>query len=175
MRFKSVVFALLCLPVLALAILTAPLWVPVLLVLASMVSGLKAFSRTSSERTWNIASYHSPHSLTWRWLVNVMAGRVLSPFRLHLDPGPHFAGFMFSIGIGGAHAYTTNGGWQFGVWIMGLHFHLSQQRPMWFRDMYQRARDEADQLSGHAWLSDSHPNKVRVPPRPTTAMPQAVQ
>jgi hypothetical protein len=77
--------------------------------------------------------------------------------------------------LGGAHAYTNNYGWQFAAWLLGVHVHFSQQRPMWYRDLYQRARDEADQLSGMAWFSEKHPNKVHVPPRPNTAMPAAIQ
>lgn len=34
------------------------------------MQGLKFFSRTSARQTFNLASFHSPHSLTWRWIVS---------------------------------------------------------------------------------------------------------
>lgn len=179
----SVMLGLLCLPLLAVAIVLSPVIVPVLLILAAVVPGFAVFKRTSSKRTWNLASYHSPHSLTWRWLIGLSLGSVFSRPRIFMEPRrtPHFGsvnpfvGFGFNLGFGGAHAYTNNYGWQFAAWMFGIHVHFSQQRPMWYRDLYQRARDEADQLSGMAHFSDKHPNKVHVPPRPNAVMPAAIQ
>lgn len=182
MRFMGVMLGLLCLPALALAIILSPVVVPVLCLLAAVVPGLAVFKRTSSKRTWNIASYHSPHSLTWRWLVHLSRGSVFTRPRLYMTPRETFMGvrdpfptFAFNTGFSGACASRNNYGWQFGAWLLGVHLQFSQQAPMWYRDLYHRARDEADQLSGRAWFSDKHPNKVHVPPRPTVEMPQAVQ
>ena len=182
MRFMSVVLALLCLPLLAAAIVLSPVIAPVLLIAGLAIPGFAAFKRTSSKRSWNIASYHSPHSLTWRWLIGLSFGSIFARPRLYVSPRSTFMGnvdpfpaFAFNIGIAGASASSNNYGWQFAAWILGIHVHFSQQRPMWYRDLYHRARDEADQLSGMARFSDSHPNKVHVPQRPNTAMPAAIQ
>ncbi len=182
MRFTSVMLGLLCLPLLAVAIIFTPVIVPALYLLAAIVPGLAVLTRTSGKRSWNLAAYHSPHSLTWRWLVNITFGSMFSRPRLYMSPRGTFMGvsnpfpaFAFNIGIAGASASTNNYGWQFAAWIFGIHVHFSQQHPMWYRDLYHRARDEADQLSGRAWFSDKHLNKVHVPPRPNTAMPAAIQ
>ena len=154
MRFLSVVLGLLCLPALALAIVSVPLWAPFALMLSALVPGFSAFRRTSSPRAWNLAVYHSPHSLTWRWLVDLSLGRVFRKPRIHLDRGScefwrsPFVGFGFNIGVAGARAYTNNYGWQFDAWFLGLHIGFTQQSPMWYRDLYHRARDEADGLRG---------------------------
>jgi hypothetical protein len=182
MRFMSVMLGLLCLPLLAAAIVLSPVIVPALCILAAIVPGLAVLKRTSSKRSWNLASYHSPHSLTWRWLVGISFGSMFARPAIYMQPReilprwPNpFVAFAFNIGIAGASASTNNYGWQFAAWMFGIHVHFHQQAPMWYRDLYVRARDEADQLSGRAWFSDKHPNKVHVPPRPNTAMPAAVQ
>lgn len=184
MRFMSVMLGLLCLPLLAVAIVLSPVIVPALCLLAAIVPGLAVLKRTSGKKSWNIASYHSPHSLTWRWLVNLSLGNMFSRPRIYMSPRETFMGgsnpfpaFAFNIGIAGASASTNNYGWQFAAWLLGIHVHFSQQAPMWYRDLYQSARDEADQLSGRAWFSDSHPNKVHVPcpPRPNAHVPATIQ
>lgn len=182
MRFASVMLGLLCLPLLLAAVILAPVIIPVLLVLRAVIPGFSAFRRTSSKRSWNLASYHSPHSLTWRWLANLSLGSMVARPRLYMSPRETFMGaispfpaFAFNIGIAGASASKNNYGWQFAAWMFGIHVHFSQQAPMWYRDLYHRARDEADQLSGRAWFSDKHPNKVPVPPRATVSTPAAIQ
>lgn len=182
MRFMSVMLALLCLPLLAVAIILSPIIVPALCLVALIVPGFAMLKRTSGKKSWNVASYHSPHSLTWHWLLNLSLGALFSRPRLYMSPRSTFLGekdpfpsFAFNIGIAGASASLNNYGWQFAAWMLGLHVHFQQQRPMWYRDLYHRARDEADQLSGLAWFSDKHPNKVHVPPRPNAAMPTVVQ
>lgn len=164
MRFFGVMLGLLCLPALILAIMLAPLWVPVLFVLALAIPGLTAFRRTSGRGCWNIAAYHSPHSLTWRWLLSVSfdASILVKPFA-HYSRDFFGPSFGFGLGILSGHIYRSNGGWQFAGNLMGMAIHLQQQRPMWYRNLYQRARDEADQLSGRLWVSDRHPHNV-VPP-----------
>lgn len=124
--------------------------------------GLKFFQRTSGKH-WNIASYHSPHSLTWRWILCITRQSLMWP-------RPHFIwnSYGLSLGLGQLLHFRIgkdNNGIQWGValfWI-GLSYH--SQRPMWFRDMYRRAADERDQLAGRMWCSDRHPHKVRVPSR----------
>lgn len=182
MRFKSVMYALLCLPLLLAAVVLAPIWAPVLILASRLIPGLATFKRTSSKRSWNVASFHSPHSLTWRWLIGLTLGSMFSrprlyfsPRRTFMDRPDPFPAFAFNFGFGGAGAMTNNYGWQFNVWLLGVHVHFHQQQPMWYRDLYHRARDEADQLSGRMWVSDRDPRKVHVPPAPNTPMPSAVQ
>ncbi|PRD42112.1 hypothetical protein C5748_18350 [Phyllobacterium phragmitis] len=157
MRFISVVYALLCLPLLAVALFISPVIVPSLFLLAAAVPGFAAFKRTSGKRSWNIASYHSPHSLTWRWLIGLSLGSVGSRPRLYMTPSHHYPGmknpfvaFAFNVGFAGASASTNNYGWQFGAWMLGVHLNFSQQRPMWYRDMIQRAWNEKDDAAREA-------------------------
>lgn len=94
------------------------------------MQGLKFFSRTSSPDCWNIASYHSPHSMTWRWFVS---------FALFRGDEARVRPLWFS--------HRTNNGLQWGFrvpWVGLVTF--QQQRPMWYRDLYQRKRDEVDGL-----------------------------
>jgi hypothetical protein len=92
------------------------------------MQGLKLFTRTSGRRCWNIASFHSPHSLTWSWILSLSLPRG--------DEGRwlHFA------------RWQTNQGRQWCLQIArcGLQWH--RQRPMWFRDCYYRLRDKQDGL-----------------------------
>lgn len=182
MRFLSIVLSALCLPALIAALALSPVIAPAMLLLSAVVPGFAAFKRTSGKRSWNLASFHSPHSLTWRWLVSASIGTVFSKPRLYMTPrrDPYFGdnpfvSFAFNIGIAGAAAQTNNCGWQFSAFLLGVHVRFSQQKPMWYRDLYHRARDEADQLAGRAWFSDKHPNKVHVPPRPNAPASAALQ
>lgn len=145
MRFVSIILALLCLPVLLAAILLAPVIVPALFVIAWLLPGFAAFRRTSGRRHWNLASYHSPHSLTWRWLLSFSLPR-------SRDEG-RWLGFWYSPNNNGVQVYFQ---------IARCCLHVSTQRPMWYRSLYARARDEADQLSGRLWVSNKHPHKVRT-------------
>lgn len=152
MRFKSVMFALLCLPLLAVAAVLSPVIVPALLLLAAVVPGFAAFKRTSSKRSWNVASYHHPRSLTWRWLLHISLGSIFVRPRLYMSPRESFPGFKspfvtfaFNIGIAGASASTNNYGWQFGVWILGVHLQFCQQKHMWYPDEAATVEDLAKQ------------------------------
>ena len=93
-----------------------------------MIKGLKFLSRTNSMRLWNLASYHSPHSLTWRWVIS------FSLFR-----GDE--GRVWPIWMGD----RNNNGYQLCIRVpfIGI-LRFSQQRPMWYRDLYIRLRDERD-------------------------------
>lgn len=96
------------------------------------IGGLTLFSRTSSRRTFNIASYHSPHSLTWRWLLSVTFDGIWR------KPS---GGVRFGLFI-----HRGNNGLQYTLALPGVIFHRSQQRPMWFRDLYRGARDREEVL-----------------------------
>lgn len=94
------------------------------------MKGLTLFGRTNSKGTWTIAAFHSPHSLTWRWLLSFSLFRG-DESRLWPLWAP----------------YRANGGLQ---WVLRLPFlgmlRWSQQRPMWYRDLFMRVRDEQDRL-----------------------------
>lgn len=93
-------------------------------------NGLALFSRTNSKGCWNIASFHSPHSLTWRWILTF---RRFAPGEFRVWP----------IGT----AYRDNNGLQWWVRLPFVgYLQWQQQRPMWFRDLWQRLRDERDGL-----------------------------
>lgn len=95
------------------------------------MSGLKLFTRTSDRHSWNLASYHSPHSLTWSWLL------CFSLFRSDVRR-------VWPLGW----AYRTNTGRCWGLrlpWIGVLHY--QSQRPIWYRDLYMQQRGERAQPS----------------------------
>lgn len=100
--------------------------------------GLSLFRRTSDRRTLNIAAWHSPHSLTWRWLLSVGFQRIefAKPRGMWRTTGPH----IFRCGSIGSmlsgFAMRNNNGWQFGLTVLGLCLSFSQQQPMWYRDLY---------------------------------------
>lgn len=91
-------------------------------------TGLSLFQRTSQRGCWNIASFHSPHSLTWRWILS---------FSLFRADEARVRPLWWR--------YITNGGPHWGIRIpfLGL-LTWQQQIPMWYRDLYQRLRDERD-------------------------------
>ncbi|WP_205949650.1 hypothetical protein [Paracoccus sp. SM22M-07] len=39
------------------------------------IGGLSLLSETNSDNLWNIASYHHPDSITWRWILSFSKGR----------------------------------------------------------------------------------------------------
>ncbi|KNY20368.1 hypothetical protein [Methylobacterium sp. ARG-1] len=102
------------------------------------MQGLSLFRLTSDRRTVNLASWHSPHSLTWRWILSAGFQRIVfaKPRGMWKTTGPHVYR-CGSIGtVLSAFAMRHNNGWQFGLTVLGLAISFSQQRPMWFRDLY---------------------------------------
>jgi len=95
-----------------------------------MMSGLTFFDKTSQQGCWNIASYHSPHSLTWRWILSFQ--------RFRSDEGRLWPIIMFDRHNTGTHTFVRI------PWVGMLL--LSTQRPMWFRDMWRHDRDVRDGL-----------------------------
>ena len=107
------------------------------------MGALSLFRRTSSRRTINLASWHSPHSLTWSWILALSLNPLLveRPRFTWSRSGPHVTrgfnvGTLFS-----TYAMRNNGGWQFGLMVLGVSLNWSRQQPMWYRDLYQRQRD----------------------------------
>lgn len=110
-----------------------------------MIRGLRLLRRDSGHGLL-LASWHSPHSLTWSWILRAGWGRpeYASPIRIWSRAGEHRT---YGFGVGSLlHAYAMrhNGGWQWGLIVLGAGLHWSRQQPMWFRDLYRRACDERD-------------------------------
>jgi len=107
------------------------------------IGPLSLLSRTSDSKTISLAYWHSPHSLTWRWGLSL---------RRHplawTKPYVHRNTVGFGAGLGtllSFHAYHTNGGWQWGLCALWHGLHFDQQRPMWFKDMFERVSRERDE------------------------------
>lgn len=62
------------------------------------MKGWEFFTRTNSPKSWNLISYHHPHSITWRFYVNYtvrQSGRT-GPYFMRIYCGQ---GFNFMAGI----------------------------------------------------------------------------
>lgn len=102
------------------------------------MNGLAFFRKTSSLTTWNLASFHSPHSLTWSWILSFSRdGYSERRFWPLIMP------------------YRSNQGMQCVIRLpfIGL-IQWHRQQPMWFRDLYRRLRDEQD---GLVWRPNDEP------------------
>lgn len=114
------------------------------------MTGFRLFTRTNSQYFWNLASYHSPHSLTWRWLVS---------FSLFCGDEARVRPLWWS--------YRDNNGIQWGFrvpWVGIVRF--AQQRPMWFRDLWRRASEENESLKQLTRTASPRP-PLRSPFKPT--------
>src|SRR5690242_3536459 len=90
------------------------------------MKGLALLRRTNDRRCWNIASWHSPHSLTWSWILSLSFPRAGEGRWLHYS------------------GYRSNVGYQWCLQVARVALRWHRQRPMWYRDMWQRRRDELD-------------------------------
>jgi hypothetical protein len=131
------------------------------------IGGLSLLTATNSPRVWTVAAWHSPHSLTWSWLIHLGAGR--PTFKPHWFRHKPWSGLSFGFGtLFSVSAYRDNQGWQGGLGLGGLDFRFQRQEPMWYRDLYIRLRDEQDQRLGLLWVNDNHPHKIHTPkPQPS--------
>lgn len=93
-------------------------------------NGLALFTKTSGRRCWNVASFHSPHSLTWSWILSFSLPRADEGRWLHFI------------------SWRTNCGRQWLLQVARCALQWHTQRPMWFRDSYYRLRDQRDGLLG---------------------------
>jgi len=94
-------------------------------------NGLALFQRTSAKRTVNIASFHSPHSLTWTW--------ILSFNFLERGSGEHKVWPLYAVS---KHSKQ----WMLRVPFVG-YFMWHRQEPMWYRDLFAKARDREDDMA----------------------------
>lgn len=90
------------------------------------IGGFSLFSRTSARRTFSIASWHNPKSLTWRWLLHVSFTGGHREVRLGL----------YRVG---------NRGQIMGLNLPFVSFYFHTQEPMWFADIEARRRAEHEQ------------------------------
>ncbi len=91
-----------------------------------------------------LASWHSPHSLTWSWILtlNWNVPAYVKPHFQWSAVGPHlFRGASVGSLIN-AHAMRNNNGWQWGFALLGVGLSWSRQQPMWFRDLYWKRENE---------------------------------
>ena len=95
-----------------------------------LINGLDFFRKCSGKHHWNIAAFHSPHSLTWSWILG---------FSLFQDGETRVWPLWW--------IYRTNQGlmWGFRLPFIGM-IRWQRQRPMWYRDLYMNARDREDGL-----------------------------
>lgn len=115
------------------------------------MKGLEFFRKTNCKHLYSLASFHSPHSLTWSWILSI-------DLRRHNQGNSWRPVF---------HAHRNNNGLQ---WMLRIPFvclfQWHRQQPMWYRDMYNRQYERQMQSEGLLLLPDDHPNKVyRRPPR----------
>ena len=91
------------------------------------LGGFSIFERDNTgSRLW--AAYHSPHSLTWRWTAWIRKR----------DEMPQWFKFRHD-------RNNTGGDWIF--CLFRLVFSFNTQRPMWYRDLYRRAKEQADMMA----------------------------
>lgn len=131
------------------------------------IGGLSIFSRTSSAKRINLASWHSPHSLTWRWILSLGRHQLwtFKPYAFgralrhgHAGIGGGFGQFI------AFRAWRDNNGWQLAASLLWHALEFSQQPPMWYRDIYMRERDEELERD---FASQRAPMPVSAPDHPT--------
>lgn len=107
------------------------------------IGPLGLFNRTSDGRVLNVASWHSSHSITWRWSLSLI--------RQHLSIRPLFhayrqhgrGGFVAGFGqLAAVRANQDNNGWQWSISLFWHELAFHQQQPMWYRDIVHRQDDE---------------------------------
>lgn len=104
------------------------------------MTGLSLFKRTNCKRTWNIASFHSPHSLTWSWILGFS--------KFGSDEARVWPLF---------YSYRDNNGLQWGLRVPFVGFiRWSRQREMWYRDLYRDLRDEHDGVGRYSPNAAKH-------------------
>lgn len=130
---RMLLFALM-LPVLLMAAMVGAVVLPLAGLLVPIFPGLAVLHRTSDPRTLNLLSYHSPHSLTWSWVLSLQIDRIAW--------NEHANRLRFGI-----RPYRTNQGLQIAFLVPWLCLHWHRQQPMFYRDMWQRQRDMADGLA----------------------------
>lgn len=102
------------------------------------INGLKFFTKTNDPTRTIIASWHSPHSLTWRWIVSwarFKAGERRAHWRIWWW-SPNNTGVQWMLLI---------------PWVGRIDGQT--QRPIWYRTLYTRLQDERDTERYHASMA----------------------
>lgn len=110
------------------------------------IGALSLLNPTSSRKVFNIAGWHSRHSLTWSWVLAIALQFMAWP-----KPFAYWSKTGFGLGLGQMLSFallTKSQGWDLSISFLWLRLTLMRQREMWFADLYRRARDEADGLRG---------------------------
>lgn len=100
------------------------------------MKGLALFTHVSGGGI-NIASWHSPHSLTWSWILSIRRQR---------NGEGRWLGF---------HLRKTNVGTQWMLQFAHCTLQWHRQRPMWYREMWNRKRAREDSESYERYLMRS--------------------
>lgn len=108
------------------------------------MSALKLFSRTNSKGHWNIASWHSPHSITWSWILSLSVLRRGEGRWFYFSP------------------FRTNAGLQWILTLSRLRLQWHRQRPMWYRDALNRKRAQEDRDNYERYLMRSAASRPEV-------------
>jgi hypothetical protein len=132
MEMRVLLFALM-LPVLLLAAVVGVVFVPLAALLTPIFPGLSVLRRTSDPRTLNLLAFHSPHSLTWSWILSLQIDRIAR--------NEHANRLRF-----GFHPYRNNRGLQITFLVPWLCLQCHRQQPMFYRGIWRR-RDLADGLA----------------------------
>ena len=100
------------------------------------MNGLELFRRTNNRLSINLASFHSPRSITWSWIIALTREPVAWPrpyARLKVRgttvPGGH-------IGLGhliGLTVYRDNHGWQMSASMLWVSLRWMRQQSMFRR------------------------------------------
>ncbi len=112
------------------------------------MGALSLFSRTNNKALFNIAAWHNPRSLTWRWIVSVYFRRPSFTPHLHAysNRGPHwsrkwgfgtlFTGWNWGLSVGlGTFLFFRIDHRSAAISLCGAELGLVTQRPMWRRDL----------------------------------------
>lgn len=91
------------------------------------IGGFSLFSRTSSMRTFDIASWHNPKSLTWRWCIHAS-----------------FHGWHRFVRLG---FYRVSRGQLMGLNLPFVSISFQTQESMWFADIEARRAERAQSLA----------------------------
>lgn len=109
-----------------------------------MLKGLRFFNRTSDRRIFGLASYHSPHSLTWSWSLRFRRHQFYAP-KPYAYIGAYGSGAAIGLGqmIGFSARHDAHG-WQISVSLLWCSLDWARQTPMWFRDLYWAKVEEEE-------------------------------
>lgn len=105
-------------------------------------NGLALFEKCSGRGAWNVASFHSPHSMTWSWLLS-----------FQLPRRAEGRWFWFQRSTLGQEKWSL----QFFKFRLGW----STQEPMWYHDLYSRLYERQEIAEGRMW-----PGSAYQPPPP---------